>query len=1045
LKPYSISLEEDLFLYHKFIKKIKFLIRMKQRLFLLKLFALIILVILPFMANAQVPPLRKITGVVTDATTGESLPGVNIKVSGMNRGVVSDNHGNFSIELPPNSVLDFSYIGYTNEKVNVGRQSQLNVKLSQNLQDLGEVVVVGYGTQKKATLTGSVANVSGEEIEKVPAANLTSSLAGRLPGLTINQRSGEPGRDDPSILIRGISTTGDTSPLIIIDGVERSYLSRMNPEDIESYTVLKDASAAIYGARAANGVILITTKKGKEGKAVFSFSSNTALQSPTQVQKLLDASTYATVYNEGAWYRAGRPTSGYTQYYSDEAIQKYKDGSDPISYPNTDWEKAVLKKHSTQTRTSIQATGGTKDVHYLFSGSYTNQDGNYKHNPTYNKQYSMRSNVEAKLNENLTVGVNISAIFTDKKYSSVSTWTNFYNIVSAPPTLIALYPNGLPGPGRLGENPLVLDQRGYDRTRETPINSTFTATYKIPHVQGLKIDGSFNYDLNNTFEKVFNQPYSYYEYDASTGEYIKKAGTGQTTIELTDTYYKYTTMLYNFKLVYDRTFGMHHVGAMVGQEQQTNTTSYAMAYRKNFLSSAIQEINTGSTSSDDKNNGGSSSSTARNNFFGRFNYDFGSKYLTEFIFRYDGSQNFPVGHRYGFFPAASVGWRISEEPFFHDAAPYVDQLKLRFSYGQTGNDKVSSYQYLQTYSFGNNYVFGASDASGIYSNTMPNTNITWERDTKANIALDASLWKGLLGIQLDVFKDWRTKILQARNVTYPNTLGFSSLPDENIGKVNNQGFELVVSHRNKVGDLTYSLEGNMSFAVNKIIYEDEVPATENYANATGHPVNASLYYKADGIFHTQEQLDAYPHASGTQVGDIKVLDLNGDGVINSDDQFRFNYTDTPQIVFGFNTSFQYKSFDLSLFFQGQTKVYHDDGTFDSLGSSSGDNGYVARAKNRWTVDNPNGTMPRADGYTPGSTTFFLYDATFIRLKSAEFSYMFPKKLISKVGLSELRLYVSGSNLLTWAKEITFEDPEQNGDSRVYPQQRVINLGVNLKF
>ncbi|MBP1640072.1 MAG: TonB-dependent receptor, partial [Bacteroidetes bacterium] len=427
------------------------------------------------------------------------------------------------------------------------------------------------------------------------------------------------------------------------------------------------------------------------------------------------------------------------------------------------------------------------------------------------------------------------------------------------------------------------------------------------------------------------------------------------------------------------------------------------------------------------------------------NYDFSSKYLAEFVFRYDGSQNFPSSRRYGFFPAASIGWRLSEEPFFHNAAPYVDQLKLRLSAGQTGNDKVNSYQYLQTYSFGNNYVFGSSDVSGIYANTMPNTRITWERSTKADFGLDATLWKGLLGVEFTMFKEWRSNILHARSVTYPNTLGFSSLPDENIAKVNNHGFELKISHRNKIGDLGYRLESNMSFAKSKIIYIDETPATEAYANATGHPLGAGLYYKSLGIFHTQAEIDAYPHQANTQVGDIKVADLNGDKKIDSNDQFRFDYTDTPQIVFGFNTNFQYKNFDLTLFFQGQTRAYHYDGQFANLGDNNNDNAFVAREEDHWTVDNPNGTMPRAGANAPGTTTFFLYDATFVRLKTAEFGYTLPKKIASIVGLSDLRIYASGFNLLTWAKSIKWEDPELSGDALYYPQQRVINVGVNVKF
>lgn len=991
------------------------------------------------------PPPVIIKGKVTDEK-GKPLPGASILIKNSKTRTQTNEEGEFILNVTDNSaILVISYIGYEVVETGIKNKNNITVVLKQIAQVQQEIIVIGYGTQKKATLTGSVVAVSGDEIKKSPAPNITSSLEGQLPGLIVNQRSGEPGRDDPDIVIRGGSTTGDHSPLIIIDGVERSYMSRMNPEDIDSYTVLKDASAAIYGARAANGVILITTKKGKEGKPVFSLSMNNSFQHPTKVPELLNSYTYATVYNELAWYKAGMPTSGYTPTYSDFALQSYKNGSDPILYPNTNWEKEILKSSSLQTRASLQVIGGSRAVRYMMSGSYMYQNGNYKNNPTVNKQYNMHTSIDAELNKYLTVGVNINAIITDKSYAPVITWTNFFNIVNAAPTLVAVYPNGLIAPGRLGENPLLLNQRGYDKTQETPINSTFTASLKIPYVEGLRLDGSFNYDLNNTFEKLFSQPYSYYEYNVNTKQYDKKQGTGQTTVELTDTYNKYTTMLYNYKFVYDRNFKKHHVGAMLGGEQQSNTWSYVQAYRKNFVSSAIQQIAVGSNASADKNNNGSASNTARNNYFGRFNYDFGSKYLAEFVFRYDGSQNFPSNRRYGFFPAGSVGWRLSEEPFLRKAAPFVDQLKLRVSVGQIGNDKVSSYQYLQTYSFGNNYVLGGTDVSGIYANTMPNPNITWERSTKADFGLDAILWKGLLGVEFTLFNEWRSNILHSRNVTYPNTLGFSSLPDENIGKVNNHGFELKISHKNKIRDLKYKLEGNLSFAKSKIIFIDEIPYTQAYANATGHPLNASLYYQDIGIFHTQAEIDKYPHQSGTQVGDIKVADLNGDGLINSNDQFRFNYTDVPQIVFGFNTNFQYKGFDMTLFFQGQTKAYHYDGQFANLGDNNNDNAFVAREKNHWTVNNTTGTMPRAGANAPGTTTFFLYDATFIRLKTAELGYTLPNKIGSKIGVSDLRVYVSGFNLFTWAKSIKWEDPELSGDALFYPQQRVINLGVNVKF
>lgn len=986
-----------------------------------------------------------VKGSVKDAA-GEAIIGASVVVEGTTNGLITDVDGHFSIQASVGQNLVISYIGYETQVMKIVRANQqINIVLKESSELIDEVVVVAYGTQKKETLTGSVTSVKGDEIKKSPAPNVSTSLQGKLPGLIVNQRSGEPGRDDPSIVIRGFGTFGDSSPLIIIDGVERGNMSRMNPEDIESISVLKDASAAIYGARAANGVILITTRKGKVGKPEFSLGFNTAFSSPTIKPKMLDAATYAQVYNEGDWYRKGRPETDYTPVYPDEVIQKFRDGSDPILYPNTNWLDETLRPFALQTRTNFQVSGGTETVRYLVSFGALTQGPGYYHQPVKNHQYTVRTNINVDLSRNLTFGANVSAIINNQQHTTVATWINFTNILQSSPTLVAKYPNGLIAGGRLGESPLLLDQRGTDKIKNTPIYSTFTATYKIPWVKGLKLEGSFNYDINNQFEKVFNLPYYYYDYNTVSKEYDKKEGTGTSTVELTDTYSRWTTMLYNLRLLYEQQFGKHHIGAMIGQEQQRNTYSYAMAYRKNFISSAIDQINVGSSAAEDKNNGGSASITARNNFFGRFNYDYSSKYLVELLFRYDGSQNFPTGKRYGFFPAGSIGWRISEEPFLKENCSFLDQLKLRLSIGQTGNDKVASYQYMQSYSFGGNYVFGKTDASGINPNTMPNPNITWEKSTKFDFGLDASLWNGLLNMELTLFKEKRTDILAARNLSIPGTLGFSALPDENIGKVNNKGFELKLSHHQTLNDWFYNIEGNMSYAKNEIVYMDETPNAEAYQDKTGRPVGAGLYYKADGIFNTQEELDAYPHANGTQVGDIKVIDLNDDGVINSDDRFRFDYTSTPRFVFGLSGYVKYKNIDLSLFFQGQTGAYNYDNEFERMGEEDPKNAFVDRAKNRWTVDNPNGTMPRSNAYQPGSTTFFLYDATFIRLKTLELGYTLPKSLASRLQLGSLRVYVSGFNLLTWAKEIKWTDPEINGYALYYPQQRVFNVGVNVKF
>lgn len=988
---------------------------------------------------------RTISGVVTDENN-EPLMGVGVILQGnASVGTITELDGKYTLSVPANgAVLEFSCLGYTSKTVAVAQSNVINVQLTFDNLQLDETVVVGYGTHKKETLTGSIVSVKGDEIAKSPSPNLGSSLEGRLPGLIVNQRSGQPGKDDPSIQVRGFGTFGNSSPLYIIDGVERSDMTRLNPDDIESITVLKDASAAIYGARAANGVILVTTKKGQEGQTRFSVDFSTSFSRPTKVPKMLDAATYSEVMNEGDWDRKGRPEN-YTPLIPESDIEKYRNGSDPVLYPNTDWLAETLRPFSLSTRTSFQAAGGTKNVRYLLSfGARTQGPGYVNMDEEYN-QYTFRSNVEVDFSKNLTVGANISAIISDETHSNIANVTNFTNILIADPRLVAVYPNGLIAPGRLGENPLLINQRGYDKTWKSPVYSTFTATYKIPWVKGLKLDASFNYDFSNTKNKVFKLPYQYHEYNVVTGEYDLKQGTGQKTVELTDTYSNRTNVLYNFRISYDRTFGEHHVAAMVGQEQQIVTNSSLNGWRQNFISTTIDELNVGSNAAEDKNNGGSSSRTSRNNFFGRVNYDYNSKYLIEGIFRYDGSYKFPKASRYGFFPAASLGWRISEEPFIKDNVDFINQLKLRASLGQTGNDAVSADQWMQAYSFSGNHVFGTSTNSGMTPGTMPNPNITWEKSTKYDLGVDATLWNGLLGAEITVFKEHRTDILTKRNLSIPQTFGFSALPNENIGEVENHGFEIVLSHRNKVGDLNYSLSGNISYAKNSIIFMDETPNVEEYQNQTGHPVNAGLYYKADGIFHTQAELDAYPHHKNTHVGDPKIIDLNDDGVIDSNDRYRFDYTSTPRTVFGLNFSLSYKNFDLSGLIQGQTGAYNYDSDFTHIGISDQSNGFVARAKDRWTVNNPNGTMPRADSYTPGNSTFFLYDATFIRLKNLELGYSIPKSFMNKIGLDSCRFYVSGFNLLTWAKEIKWCDPELSGSSLYYPQQRVINLGVRVQF
>jgi TonB-linked SusC/RagA family outer membrane protein len=1003
---------------------------------------------------------QRITGKVLAGD--QPVEGATIQVKGSTVSTLSTADGAFAINAPGNATLVISYVGYADQEIAVANRTSISVSLQQVDQQLGEVVVVGYGTQKKATMAGSVATVSGSEIVKSPSPNVTSSLQGRLPGLIANQRSGVPGRDNPQILVRGVSTVprpGSSfdqllslnAPLIVIDGVPRDNdaLSRLNPQDVESISVLKDGSAAIYGARAANGVILVTTKVGTRGKADFSFSYNYAINNPTKVVDVLDAPTFAEVYNEGVFYRANRNPANYTPQYTDAQIQKMRDGSDPNLNPNTDWVGLTL--HSSYVQNiNFQVNGGSEKVRYLLSFGSLQQNGNFTGNTMLYKQYNIRAKIDVELAKNLNFGANISATLKDGDYPGGGNNGNidWYNILGANPTIVGKYPNGLIGPGRLGLNPLLNDDRGYYRSRDYPLFSVFTASYVVPFVKGLRVDGSFNYDLRNQFTKNWATPYSFYEYNASTGNYDKRAGTSTPSANLTDAYSQWTTMLTNVRVTYDRTLmNKHHIAAMVGWEQQYNTWTTASATRRNFLTPAIDQLNQGSVSAADQGVGGAADNTGNNNYFGRVNYDFRSKYLFEFLFRYDGSEKFPKDRRYGFFPGALVAWRLSEEDFIKNNLPFVNQLKLRATYGELGNNRIGSWQYLQSFSIGQNYVFGTSDAPGIYSSLLSNPLVTWERAQKTDLGLEAQLWNGKLGVDFSYWRQIRNNILYPRALSIPRTFGFPTLPDENIGKVRSRGFELILSTRGTiVKDLTYRLSGNVAYSTNTAVFLDEVPPAYAYQAQTGKPVFTGLYYKSDGIFNTQDELDNYPHNTNSQLGDIKIVDLNKDGVINANDAYRVPYTAIPKYVFGLNTDFHYKNFDLNIFFQGQAGVRNYDDRAAALGEQDFTNASVWRATDRWTATNPNGTMPRATAWQPGNTDFFLLDGSFVRLKTVELGYNISESVLQKTRVfKSFRIYVSAFNLATWAKEIKWTDPEFNGGYFNYPPSRVINFGASIKF
>ncbi|MGY0036561.1 SusC/RagA family TonB-linked outer membrane protein [Pedobacter sp. NJ-S-72] len=821
-------------------------------------------------------------------------------VKGTNIGTSSDASGNYLINASEKSVLIFSSTAYLRKEVPVNGNSKINVQLNTDQKALDEIVVVGYGVQKKATVTGSVATLKGDALRESPAANLTNAIAGRVPGVISTNRSGEPGSDFSTLLIRGMGTLNDNSPLIVIDGVaNRGAFERMNPDDIESISVLKDASAAIYGAQSANGVILITTKRGKTGKPVITYNGSYGYTQPTTLPKLVNAGQYATYINE-VNDRLGQPHQ-----YSAADIQKYTAGSDPLNFPNTNWYHEVVKDFSPQYRHALTLSGGNDKFDHFISGEYLNQDGIFRNSATGYKQYNLRSNVTARVTSDLKVSLNLSERIEDRRYSNYDSGTIFAELLSAYPTLPAYYPNGLPGPGLAGgRNPVLMASgaTGYNKIKDYSLQSDLSFDLKLPYVtKGLSISGLAAFDFRFNNGKKLYDNWDAYRYNPSTNNYDNLRNT-EGPINLNENFRNYQLQTYNLKLGYERRFGDHNVNAFVAYEQSSNYNEGISAYRTGFLSSKIDQIFIGSDI--DKDNGSVAGQSARQNLFGRLTYSFKDRYLAEFILRHDGSFNFPKGKQWGTFPALSVGWRISEENFFKNNVSFVNQLKLKASWGKLGNDKIDPYQNLQQYYLDNGYYFGANGdrQQGLSAGVAPNPGITWEVANTSNIGLESSFFHGDLSVNADYFISKRSNILTARNASVPSSTGLTGkLPAENIGKVNNKGIELEVFYKHSLNqDFSYSIGGNFTHTKNEVVFMDEAANVPDWQKVQGHPMDSWLVYKSEGIYRTQAEIDNSVHLPNTKPGDIRYADVDGDKKISSNDMVRAFDSPTPSTVFALN-------------------------------------------------------------------------------------------------------------------------------------------------
>ncbi|RAV30185.1 SusC/RagA family TonB-linked outer membrane protein [Sinomicrobium soli] len=1007
-----------------------------------------------------------VTGTVTATSDGMPLSGASIVVKdAAGQGTVTDFDGNFEIVVnDPNSILVFSYIGFETREVPVAGQTTLNVSLSEDTQQLGEVVVVGYGARKRTTLTGSVSEVKGESITKSPQPNVSNAFSGRMSGVIASNRSGEPGYDDSSISIRGLATTGNNDVLVVVDGVPGQVggLNRLNPQEIESVTVLKDASAAIYGSRAANGVILVTTKKGRKGsKLTVNYTFDQGFSSPTRLPDMADAATYARIRNEIAYYND--TSKGMNQIYTEDDIAAFGDGSDPLNYPDTDWADAALRKTALQSQHNLNVQGGSENTNYFFSIGKLSQEGLYENGATHYNQYNVRTNIDTNISERLKVGVSLSGRKEDRKYPVASAGNIFRSIYRAYPTVAAYFPNGLPTTGIENSNP-VIEATSMGGTTENPtyvFNGILRASYDIPWVEGLSVDGFFSTDVSQGHSRTFAKPYVLYSYNRTDDLFspITVGGGANQRPSLSEEQINQSMTVSNIKLNFKRSFGLHNLDAFIGFEQSKNKSHTFGASRINFASSETPELSQGGSASTDYDNWGESYTFTRQSYLSRIAYDYDEKYLLELQMRVDGSSNFPKGERFGFFPSVSAGYVITREDWFREKVPFMNELKFRGSWGQLGNDNVGQFQFFDNYLFNNRYVTGGEVTTGVDLSKLANPFITWEVATKTDVGINAR-WLDNFTTELIYFRQNRSDILTSRNASIPGTTGIVNpyddgteeynplVPDENIGKVNSYGFEASLGYRSSGNEFNWGVTGNFTYAKNKIIFNDEAPGTLAYQRETGHPMNTYLLYNAIGIFRSEDELAAYPHVPGARVGDLIYEDYNEDGRITADDMVRTKYGNIPQMTFGLVMDADYKNFDLSVVFSGQAQVSQ----YVLPESGTVGNYYSSWADNRYSPSNPGGSYPRVSERASSAVSgglyrnnFWLNDASFIRLKNVQLGYTVPKSIFEKYGIEHLRVYASAFNLFT-ITSVKDYDPEGNNESgQFYPQQRIINLGFNVQF
>ena len=1020
-----------------------------------------------------------ITGKVTD-DQGRPMPGVSVVVKGTTQGTATDTHGVYQIIIPTGySRLVFSYVGYEQQEIEVSDKKIIDVALKPAVAEKNDVVVVGFGTQKRESMVSAITTVDVQKIRQ-PSSNLTTMFAGQIPGMIAYQRTGEPGKDNASFFIRGLSAfgSGKQDPLILIDGIESSTndLARLQPDDISKFSVLKDATAvAVYGARGANGVLLITTKAGEIGSAKFFFRMENSINSNTEHINFADNITYMRLANEAALTRDPLAATPYSQNKIDQTIE----GSNPLLYPSNDWIHTMIKSYTYNQRYNLNVMGGGKVARYYLSGTYNVDNGILRSNPINNfnnniklKNYNIRSNVDLNVTPTTKAAVRVYAQFDDYNGPNNGDGGRIFNnaAYSNPVAFPAIYPSDympyvnhplfgnavIPGKQDLYVNPYAYSVSGYFQSFGSTINVQFDGSQDLKFIlPGL----NFNF-------MAYVKRYSYYSINRNYNPFFYNA-------ESLDN--KNISSLY---VLNDG--GPSSVGT-VGSEYLSYTESskdvssmyYAQAtlnYNKNWGAHTVSGMLTGLMQSQTEGNSGSLAKSLphkNEGLSGRFTYGFKEKYLAEFNFGYNGSERFAENKRFGFFPSIGVAYNISKEKFFDPLLDVISKMKLRFTYGVAGNDQIGNsddrFFYLSDVNMNDNdygSTFGLDygySRPGIFINRYPNQSITWMHTRQYNLGMDLTLFKNL-DMVIELYKRSTDNILMSRSYI-PNSMGLMSTPEANTGKAENKGIDFLANYNAHLNKNTWlQTRVNLTYATSKTLVYDEPIYPDNiaYLSRVGYPVDQVFGYIADHLFIDDAEVRNSPTQTFGEymAGDIKYRDVNGDGSINQNDLVPIGYPTTPEIIYGLGFSFGYKRFDISSFFQGSARssfwINPENISPFVINGSYQNNLLKAVAEDHWSENNRNSYAfwPRLSdrfiGNNNQTSTWWMEDGTFLRLKTLELGYSFQVPSLKSVGFKNARVYVNGNNLFVWSK-FDLWDPEMGGNGLGYPIQRTYNIGINFNI